>query len=84
MNESEPPQTENACPISRKIGNGNTFLISYDDDFDRSSSANKNTYLTSDFVRKIGDKTGKLGGKNLLWGDSPSINMFDLLNLIRF
>ena len=79
MNESEPPQTENACPISRKIGNGNTFLISYDDDFDRSSSANKNTYLASDFVRKIGEKAGKLWCKNLLWGDPSSINMFDSL-----
>jgi len=84
MNESEPPQTENACPISRKIGNRNAFLISYNDNFDRSSSANKNTYLTSDFVRKIGEKTGKLGGKNLLWRDSPSIDMFDPLKLIRF
>ncbi len=84
MNESEPPQTENACPISRKIGNRDSFLVTYRDDFDGSSSANKNTYLTSDFVRKIGEKTGKLGSKNLLWRDSPSINMFDSLKLIRF
>jgi hypothetical protein len=84
MNESEPPQTENACPISRKIGDRNAFLISHHDDFDGSPSANKNTYLTSDFVRKIGEEAGKLKGKNLLWGDSPSINMFDLLKLIRF
>ncbi len=84
MNESQPPQTENACPISGKIGDRNAFLIPYHDDFDGSSSVNKNTYLTSDFVRKIGEKAGKLGGKNLLLGDSSSINMFDLLKLTRF
>jgi hypothetical protein len=84
MNESKTPQTEDPGPIPREIRDRNALLISYDDDLNGSSSANKNTYLTSDFVRKIGEETGEFGGKNLLWRDSPSINMFDLLNLIRF
>jgi len=84
MNESKTSQTEDSGPVSREIRDRNALLISHRYDFNRSSSANKNTDLSSDFVRKIGEKAGEFGSKNLFRRDPPSVNMFDPFNLIRF
>jgi hypothetical protein len=83
MDKAKSPQPEDAASVMRKIRNDDAPLIPYHDDFNRSSPADKNSYLPSNLVRKLGKETGKFRSDNLLRRDLPSVDMFELFDLIR-
>lgn len=84
MNEAKTPQTQDPRSIPREVGDRNALLISNHDDFNGPSPANEDADLTSNFVGKVGEKTDKFRRDNLLRRDSPSVNMFNSLDLTRF
>ena len=83
MNEAKSSQPENSGSITGEVRNRNSLLISYDDKFDRSSSAYQNTDLSSNLIRKLAEQTGNFRRNNLLRRDFPSIDTFDSFDLVR-
>jgi len=83
MDETESSQPEDARSITGEVRNRNSLLISYDDKFDRSSSAYQNTDLSSNFIRKLAEQTGNFRRNNLMRRDFPSIDTFDSFDLVR-
>jgi len=84
MDETKTSQPEDSRSKARKVRDCNPLLISYDDEFNVSSTAYQNTDLASNLIRKFTDEAGDFRRKNLLRRDSPSVDMFDSSDLIRF
>jgi len=59
-------------------------LVTHDHESDGSSSFDQNTDLTPDFSREVTEKTGQFRGNYLLRRNSPSVNVFQSSQLVRF
>ncbi len=83
MNEPKTSQPGSPGSISGQVGNGNAFLVTNNNNFDRTSSAYKNADLTPDFSRYFCEEPGNFLGNDFLGRDSSSINMVYLTDLTR-
>jgi hypothetical protein len=83
MDETKSSQPEDSRSITGEVRNRNSLLISYDDEFDRSSAAYQNADLSSNFTRKLAKEAGNFRRNNLSRGDFPSVDMLDSSYLIR-
>jgi hypothetical protein len=84
MNETQPPQSKNSRSIPGEVRNRNPFLISDNDEFNRTPTAYEDADLSTNFIREVTQEAGDFGRHNLLRRDFSSIDMFNSSDLIWF